>query len=86
MSGCFATKEQTICWDFSALKWKLAASLSLSAILKNSALKIKLHIYIIIIINFFSERKGFRISDVSDHPSFSFCHIYHLNLCPSRRY
>ena len=45
MFGCFANKEQTICQAFSALKWKLAASLSLSAILKNSALKIKLHIY-----------------------------------------
>ena len=35
---------------------------------------------------FFSEKKDFRISYVSDHPSFSFCFIYHLNLCPSRRY
>ena len=83
MFGCFANKEQTICQAFSALKWKLAASLSLSAILKNSALKLKLHIYIIIIIIFFPEKKDFRISYVSDHPSFLFCYIYHLKLCPS---
>ena len=57
MFGCFATKKQTIRYDFSALKWKLAASLSLSAILKNSALKIKLHIYIIIIIIFFFRKE-----------------------------
>ena len=45
---------------------------SSSAILKNSALKTKLHICIIIIIIIlvFSEKKDFRISYVSDHPSF----------------
>ena len=57
MFGCFATKKQTIRYDFSALKWKLAASLSLSAILKNSALKIKLHIYYYYHF-FFQERKS----------------------------